>query len=253
MVKLLSAAAITAALVSNVDAKWKTISADLKKLAAQADPNNRNLMTGTHNNFNRYGCWCYFDDAVGNGKGNPANLVDAECKILHGGYECIVEDHLNKSPPENCEPWTVTFLSGTTSLKLNTEGVVAACNDINIEGGPGGIFPNLGTCAADACAVELRFTQALVVLFQTISADMNIYSHTQGSFNPVENCPVVRGIHDDTKECCGEIPERFPFKTLPDPNNGNAKRRDCCNGAVYPTNTHKCCGGTTIKGIFQSC
>jgi hypothetical protein len=247
MVKLLNIAALTAGLVGHANAKWKIISADLKKLAKETDPDNRNLIFGSHANINAYGCWCYFDSQVGNGKGNPINLVDAECKILHGGYECIVSDLALLGI--DCEPWTVTFLAGTGSFKLNTEGVVAACNHMNREGG-GLNLPDLGKCAADACAVELRFTQALINLFNSITADLPQFSHAQG-FNPVESCPIVRGIHDDTKDCCGDIPQRFPFKTLP--TGAGARRRDCCNGAVYPTQTHKCCAPGVIKGINQSC
>ena len=39
-----------------------------------------------------YGCWCYIDDAHGKGRGTPKDMVDAECKILHHNYECLIMD-----------------------------------------------------------------------------------------------------------------------------------------------------------------
>jgi len=110
--------------MSLTSANWAGIKKDMKALAAKMFPDNRNLIGGNHERLNRYGCWCYFDDLVGNGKSNPINLVDAECKILHGGYECIVADHAARG--EECTPWTQAFVSGVSSTKLD-QGVVAAC------------------------------------------------------------------------------------------------------------------------------
>jgi len=43
-------------------------------------------------NLNEYGCWCYFYDNVGRGKGNPVDEIDAMCKVLGEGYECAMRD-----------------------------------------------------------------------------------------------------------------------------------------------------------------
>ena len=42
--------------------------------------------------LDQYGCWCYFEDDHGNGRGKPINEIDAQCKILHDGYACAIMD-----------------------------------------------------------------------------------------------------------------------------------------------------------------
>ena len=57
-----------------------------------------------------YGCWCYFQDAHGSGKGAPVNKVDEQCKILHDGYSCILMDDEDAGEDgENCVPWDVKY------------------------------------------------------------------------------------------------------------------------------------------------
>lgn len=222
-------------LLSAVNAKWSVIEKDLQAVVTKLFPGNRNLV-GSMSNINGYGCWCYFDDKIGNGKGNPVNLIDAECKILHGGYECVVADHAAQNSA--CEPWTHSYLSAQPTF-LGAGGsmtIVEACDLINIAN-----F-NLGRCAADSCAVELRFTLAMANANALISSTLSTIAHSSG-FNPTEKCTTYDGVHDPTKACCGTIPERFPFKTLP--NSAGNPGRDCCSGAVYQTHVHKCCNPGT--------
>merc|ERR1711884_417708 len=46
----------------------------------------------TINSMNEYGCWCYFNDDHGRGKGTPVDAIDEMCKTLHDGYECAMRD-----------------------------------------------------------------------------------------------------------------------------------------------------------------
>merc|ERR1712032_81410 len=86
--KLVAGAASLALALHTVDAGF----ADMKKSYAQIrkSGDKRNLLAAQQNNpyteVNNYGCWCYFDDQVGNGRGEPVDLIDAECKNLHKGY-----------------------------------------------------------------------------------------------------------------------------------------------------------------------
>ena len=38
-----------------------------------------------------YGCWCFFEEDHGKGKGRPVNRVDEICKVMHDGYEWKVD------------------------------------------------------------------------------------------------------------------------------------------------------------------
>merc|ERR1712226_1315987 len=61
-----------------VDANYKA----MKKSYGELAKGNRNLLTTNINNVNKYGCWCYFDDDVGNGKGEPMDLVDLNAETF---------------------------------------------------------------------------------------------------------------------------------------------------------------------------
>jgi len=70
--------------------------------------------------INGYACWCYFQDAHGRGKGSPVNEVDAQCKILHDGYTCIMMDAEDEG--KNCAPWDVKYNSATGLGMLANDG-----------------------------------------------------------------------------------------------------------------------------------
>ena len=42
--------------------------------------------------ISNYGCWCYFQENHGQGKGTPVDDVDQYCQYLHHGYECAMID-----------------------------------------------------------------------------------------------------------------------------------------------------------------
>ena len=57
--------------------------------AQGGDPEVRGLvsmMGPTLHYIDGYGCWCYFGDDHGHGRGQPVNEVDALCQWLHHGY-----------------------------------------------------------------------------------------------------------------------------------------------------------------------
>merc|ERR1739845_279961 len=47
------------------------------------------------NSLDEYGCWCYFYDNVGRGKGTPVDEIDGFCKTLNEGYQCSIIDAEN--------------------------------------------------------------------------------------------------------------------------------------------------------------
>merc|ERR1712080_327238 len=59
--------------------------------------------------MNELGCWCYFDEDIGRGRGAPFNSLDALCKTLANGYECAMRDAENNG--ETCTPWEVDYIS----------------------------------------------------------------------------------------------------------------------------------------------
>ena len=187
--------------------------------------------------INEYGCWCYFQNDHGKGRGSPVNEVDAQCKILQDGYACILMDAEDEGE-DSCTPWDVKYnsASGLGMLASDTD------NNDNLEDSLRYKCKRANrksNCAARTCMVENYFVIRLVRLFlHGVPFDPSV-KHSLGIFNPENDCPTKAGEKSD-KECCGEYPLRFPFKHL----NGD---RACCGARTYNTELMMCCGDNSIR------
>merc|ERR1712000_482931 len=75
--------------------------------------------------IDHYGCWCYFDENYVNGRGEPLNRIDNQCKILHDGYACAELDD------EGCVPYAVDYVSAVhNSLNRTVNGEVVLENNL---------------------------------------------------------------------------------------------------------------------------
>lgn len=188
--------------------------------------------------INGYGCWCYFQEDHGKGKGQPANEVDASCKWLHDGYTCILMD--SEAEGDDCTPWDVEY-SGATGLgvsaaNINNDSVEYAirksCNKNNKK----------SKCGERSCKVESYFVLNLFRHFLAgVLFDPSL-KHSLGLFDPKNDCPIKAGKSKSDKACCGDYPLRFPYKHL----NGD---RNCCNGATYNAVVLQCCENGSIKAV----
>merc|ERR1711879_78046 len=185
------------------------------------------------NQLDEYGCWCYFYDNVGRGKGSPVDEVDGFCKTLGDGYQCAMID--SEAAGESCVPWEVSYAPGT-GAGVNLRD---SCNSLNTD-----------NCARYACAVEGQFVDSLFAfLLSGSQIDYAQFGHeasqnTADPFDPSHNgdCPVkpgVKGVSGE-KQCCGAYPYRFPFKTL----DGD---RACCGRRTYNTQLLNCCANGQVK------
>lgn len=179
-----------------------------------------------------YGCWCYFDDAHGSGRGTPQNRVDEFCKGLHDGYSCVIVDDKN----DECgNPWEIVYESAT-----------------GFGGQPGGntdddfraalkrrcINANRGSnkCKWRTCVVEGNFIISFFEAFlDSVGFDPSL-KHSLNNFDPKLECsslPNPGPSHSRTRECCGSYPTRFPYFTAGD--------KKCCGGVTYNSNVNECC------------
>merc|ERR1712071_407053 len=180
------------------------------------------------NSLDEYGCWCYFYDNVGRGKGTPVDEIDGFCKTLGDGYQCAIID--SEAAGESCVPWEVVYSPGT-GAGVNLRDSCIALND--------------NKCARYGCAVEGQFVDSLFAfLLSGSQIDYNTYGHNAGGFDASHNegCPVKAGIKgvSGEKACCGAYPYRFPFKTL----DGD---RACCGARTYNTQLLNCCSNGQVK------
>jgi len=174
-----------------------------------------------------YGCWCYFYEKHGRGRGAPVDELDGFCKILHEGYECAMIDSV-EAGDDDCVPWEVPYIAAVGGTE---DQIREGCINNN---------PN-NTCAQNACSVEGYFVENLVALaLSGNAADYDSFGHTQGGFDAIEQCPTKKGNGGGEKECCGNYPLRYPFKVL----DGD---RACCGTRTYKTSVLNCCNDGSVK------
>ena len=204
-----------------------------------------------------YGCWCYFDDDLGQAKGEPVDSIDEKCKILRQGYQCATLDGELNEEDEVCVPWEVDF---TPHYGGDLENIYENCEVENPD----------NPCGARACAVEVNFIESILPEFTTPGAINDDFKHENG-FNVTtcipettttttttiaptvaSNVNVIKVINNvvvitsateapaTTEEplplemCCGEYPVRFKYETL----EGD---RECCGNSTFDATLHECC------------
>lgn len=172
-----------------------------------------------------YGCWCYFEEKHGAGKGKPVDAIDAMCHQLHQGYECVIMDNDDAGTP--CVPWTEPFVA-VAGFFLSENDVITQCDANNVP----------GTCAAQSCKVEGWFIQQFLTYSLQGNAVDSSRQHANG-FNVKTECSISSGVKSD-KACCGNFPNRFSYKDY----GGN---RACCDGATYNALMYTCCPDGSIK------
>lgn len=184
----------------------------------------RALTQSDMNLVNNYGCWCYFEENHGKGRGHPIDTLDTICKTLHEGYECIILDH-----GESCVPWEVAF-TPSNGFGLTAAQVTAQCDASNAG----------DDCALAACKVEGWFVQQYLS-FSLGGGVVDASKRHVNGFEISTGCPITAGVKSE-RACCGEYPSRFSFKDY----NG---ARDCCNGATYNTLMLSCCDDGSIQSV----
>merc|ERR1712010_286699 len=97
-----------------------------------------------------YGCWGYFQDNHGKGKGPVQNEVDQMCKVLHDGYECAIFDAVIDGG--SCIPWEEEYESG---ISIGASNVEIECASKNVG----------NDCAIRACVIEGNFVLSIFAAF----------------------------------------------------------------------------------------
>merc|ERR1712166_840450 len=101
-----------------------------------------------------YGCWCFFDEKHGQGKGRPVNDIDGACKTMAHAYECAIMDAMDAGEPD-CVPWEINYVGGGSQGPAN---LVDNC-DAN----------NNNVCASAACKIEGDFVNKFFNQFISFS------------------------------------------------------------------------------------
>jgi len=268
--KLVAGATTLVLAFHTADAGFKDMKKSYGKLieSIKKSGDKRNLLSngGTFVEVNNYGCWCYFDDQVGNGKGEPVDLIDAECKNLHKGYECALADFPNcastanggkgglighidtsstETPQPDKAPWIRKYIPASQELGDNdfNGDIDRACVFVNDVIGP------YGKCGAVSCAVEENFIIQYGALTNHVNLNEAAFSHVitgKGNFDPDQSCKARDVYRDRTpRECCGAYPERYGFKSMSN-NADTTLHQACCSPNQPPTVAQQ-----TAANMFQ--
>lgn len=212
--------------------------------ADNANGNTRTLADGWAasmvNSINNYACWCYFGNNHGKGRGPQQNGIDSQCRILHDGYSCILEDAADEGE-ENCVPWESEYTEPTglgwwNKIGDNLEEMQAALRRDCLRKNK-----RASNCAKRTCIVEGYFA---INLFQLLTSGEKFnrnLKHSRGRFDPLNECLVVNPSPvTGEKRCCGNYPIRFPYKYL-------ENKRECCAGVTFNAEFLQCCDNGEIK------
>lgn len=158
--------ASAALIFDGINASFASITKGLTELQKLIGEDDRSIMDISFKNLNNYGCWCYFDDDVGNGKGLPRDEIDEFCRDLHRSYECAVAEI------SGCIPWAVTTITAEALVKA-LGGILPACQAVITEAIAGaGNVP----CSVAACAAETKFVSSVGGFL--INRDANFHNTT---------------------------------------------------------------------------
>jgi len=179
--------------------------------------------------LNEYGCWCYFNDDHGRGKGQPVDSIDEMCKVLHDGYECAMRDA--EAEGATCVPWEIDY---TSAVGGGGSTIAEECQVLNAG----------NNCAIRACTVEGSFVANMIEVFFGGNAINENNKHSNG-FDQATVCATKKnGGGPANKECCGNYPDRFPYRTV-------GGDRKCCGTRTYNSLTLKCCDSTSSTVKFN--
>lgn len=186
-------------------------------------PNNvaRRISKFDFQSFHNYGCFCNFDFDEKH-YGSPVDEYDHTCKLLVDGYECIGVDN------EICDIDNNDYISaaGFGNIYGGADALVAEC-EINDT-----------PCKVHLCKVESYFTYKMLSLMMIEMVFPDFTEFTAPNFDKEVMC--IRKINGNDgaeasdKDCCGNYPFRFPYKT-------KGGDRGCCGSKTFDAVNLMCC------------
>jgi hypothetical protein len=188
------------------------------------------------------------------------NELDGFCRSFFLNYDCLVNDFGERCDVSYVENYNATVTNIFSPFDPTTD-YKAACEAAN---------PN-DACIAAACAVDSDFIRSIMIFLSTgtntIDQQFNGFfgfDGTDGScvsaqaVQPTAIAPPVLttqpsnpgnpggidGTRPPASDCCGEYPNRIPFKT----HNGDVT---CCDSAeqTYNLNMMECCDASLVPQV----
>jgi len=187
-----------------------------------------------------YGCWCLPDAAhtvAGNGAGQPVDEVDASCKRQASCYECAQMDHQGRTCSPDSTQYSYNLVSDVNEPDNHELKSIECLDDPN--SGKNGRWSEKYSCRRSICECDKKLAEDLRENFYIWTHD----NHSeQGTFDPPTQCIKSFSTgsgQEGPPECCGDYPERFPYKSQ----NG---ARNCCGNKTYDVTMFECCSDGSL-------
>lgn len=176
--------------------------------------------------FFQYGCYCFPDgtNQVLGGYGEARDGADLICKKYHNCQRCIDKDHVD------CPEWAPYKYKGRID-KATGKKYLQCLNKPN-------------SCRRNHCECDKRLAEQLAEYELAWNPE---YSMAFGGFDRAKSCPAVdkrtNTNNDNTHECCGDYPERFPYISESE----SGALRKCCVDKTYDPRVLACCQDGILK------
>jgi len=248
--KLISASLLAASAMAD---KWAKLGDTWNALAgsdAVSEDDRKIIDLFTISSVANYGCWCRFN-MYKPYKGTPQDTVDEACKQWYQNTDCLGMDFTTATPAFQCND--VDYVDVITNLQdpfLPGTDYAAACTAANAG----------DDCAIESCHVDAVFIRHVFTFLTDNTLNMTLsgwYGFNGNVCNgivpstgattgapipadPTQNPPTTMDPATTlvapiaNKLCCGDYPNRFPYKT-------RQGETQCCVDATYNVNILECC------------
>jgi len=188
-----------------------------------------------------YGCWCFFDDLHGMGKGEPQDGYDTACMHYHHGVECAKMEFLNEAANGECDPATVYgYVVKSMPDVVNPKNMIYDCETHNTD-----------SCLKATCYLETYFVKLLLAEDLVEEKSPRYYDYKL-NFDS-DTCLNSKGAREHEKFCCGAYSanSRRPVNRYLDDGD-----KECCNASdgtfkTYDASMKQCCDGDVL--LLGSC
>lgn len=183
-------------------------------------------------NLQEYGCWCFFNDKHGQGRGAPVDVFDSHCMKYHHAVSCA------KLEIEQCDPYSTDY-SITANQSGNNGDVVYDCETGN------------NPCQEATCYAQSHF---MSLLLQEQLENLQVPNYPEfsawksgGQFDS-STCKIAGPGVLRQEMCCGS----WKYNTKKLLRFGRQLSRSCCDQPdggfkTYDDNIASCCTDGSIR------
>jgi len=183
-------------------------------------------------NLQDYGCWCFFNNKHGQGRGQPVDAFDTHCMKYHHAVSCA------KLEIDNCNPYTTTY--SITAKQSGQNG------DITYDCETGNNKCQEATCYAQSHFISLLLKEQLENLKVP---SYPLYSSWKDGGNFDSSTCKISGPGQLRQEmCCGS----WKYNTKKLLRYGQHLSRSCCDQPdggfkTYDQNLASCCSDGSVR------